>query len=281
METKQAEQPELTEAKPEEKPKEKPKEKQPKTQEVAVTVRSLLATDAVRTRFSQVLGSRAPQFMSSILTVMGTNKTLNEVEPHSVIRAAAIAASIDLPITPGLGQAHIVPYKESGVGVAQFQIGWKGLVQLAHRTKQYKTLNATPIYEGQIVRNDPFTGEMEFKAEATSGKVIGYLFYFRLLSGFEKYTYMTVAECEKHGKRYSQTYKRGKGKWVDDFQSMALKTVVKMGLSKWGVLSVDLSRAIEFDQAAVKDDGTPEYIDAEKVKDEEPIKEPKRTDGRK
>jgi len=156
-----------------------------------------------------------------------------------------IAATLDLPINAALGMAHIVPY--SGVGT--FQMGWKGFVQLGLRSSQYKTMNATVIYEGQLVKNDQFTGEVEFKAEKSSDKVIGYLFYFKLLNGFEKYTYWTKEQCEAHAKKYSASYKKGYGKWSDDFDSMALKTVTKMGLSKWGILSLELQKAITEDES--------------------------------
>ena len=219
----------------------------------------LLNTEPVSKRFQQIMGKRAAAFMSSIISAVAANDALKTCDPMSVISAAAVAAALDLPITPGLGFAHIVPYS----GAAQFQIGWKGFVQLAMRTGQYKTMNHTAIYEGQLKKLDPFTGDMEFVEPRASEQVIGYLFFFRLVNGFEKYFYMTKAECEAHGKRYSRSYKAGKGLWVDDFDAMALKTVVKLGLSKYGVLSVEMQRAFEMDQAAIDENGQPQYIDAE------------------
>jgi recombination protein RecT len=213
------------------------------------TLKGMLADVKVKNRFEEILGKKAPGFISSIISAVQANSALQECEPGSVIGAAVIAASLDLPINPSLGQAHIVPYSK----VAQFQMGWKGYVQLAQRTRQYAAMNATEVYEGQLVKLDSITGDMQFDAEAKkSDKVIGYLFYFRLLSGFEKYTYMTVEQCHAHGKRYSKSYSNPKGKWQLDFPSMALKTVVKMGLSKWGPLSTEMQTAVTHDQAVVK-----------------------------
>lgn len=216
-------------------------------------IKGLLDTEGMKKRFQEVLGARANGFMSSIVSAVTMNSSLADCEPMSVISSAMIAASLDLPINPSLGMAHIVPYK----GVGTFQIGWKGFVQLALRSGQYKTINATPIYEGQIKRIDQFTGDIEFVQERTSETIVGYLLYFKLLNGFEHFHYMTKAQAEAHGKKYSASYRQGKGKWVDEFDAMALKTVVKMGLSKYGILTIDLQTAIEKDES----DGT-QYPDS-------------------
>lgn len=225
-------------------------------------VESLLKDDAMKKRFEEVLGKRAPSFISSVISATKANKMLAECEPMSVISSAMIAATLDLPIVASLGFAHIVPYREKGIAVAQFQIGWKGLYQLAMRTGQYKTINPTKIYEGQLKAWNSFTGEMEFQEERLSDKVVGYLLYFRLINGFEKYVYWTRERCEAHGKRYSKAYAKGFGPWKDDFDAMALKTVVKDGLSKYGILSVEMQRAIVTDQGTVSElDGEPTYLD--------------------
>lgn len=208
-------------------------------------MKGLLATPDIQKRFQEVLGTRANAFMSSIVSAYSANKSLSECEPMSVIASAMIAATLDLPINPSLGMAHIVPYK----GVGTFQIGWKGFVQLALRSGQYKTIHVTPIYAGQIKAINQFTGDMEFNQERTSDTVIGYLLYFKLINGFEHYHYMTKEQCDAHGRRYSASYRLGKGKWVDQFDDMALKTVVKMGLSKFGILSIDMQTAIEKDES--------------------------------
>ena len=236
------------------------------TQEIkpGMSLKALMQTKTIRARFEEVLGKKSAGFMSSIVTATSQNKHLAKAEPMSIISAAAIAASLDLPINPSLGLAYIVPYGDK----AQFQIGWKGFVQLALRSGQYETINAARVYEGQLTKFDPFTGDMEFNAEAKkSDKVTGYLLYFRLLNGYRKYFYMTREQAEAHGKRFSQTFKKGFGVWVDDFDSMALKTVVKLGLAKFGPLSIEMQTAFETDQATIKNDGTPEFIDAEAIFD--------------
>lgn len=229
------------------------------------SLNSLLSSPAIKNRFDEVLGKKAPSFVSSIISAVNTNKSLQDCVPMTVVSSAMIAASLDMPINANLGFAYIVPYKNKGVSEAQFQIGWKGLVQLALRTAFYKTINATEVYEGQIKKINRFTGEIEFNDEATSEKIIGYLLYFKLLNGYEKYVYWTVKECRDHGKKYSKSFAKGYGLWVDDFDSMALKTVVKMGLSKYGLLSVEMQKAFEVDQAVVDEEGQViEFPDAPK-----------------
>ncbi len=224
------------------------------------TLPNLLASTNVKKKFEDMLGKKAAGFVSSILSAVNSNPKLKKAEPWSVISAASIAASLDLPINPSLGFAHIVPYG----GVAQFQIGWKGYVQLAQRTGQYLTINASPVCEGELISNNPFTGEMNLSRESRkSDKVIGYVLFFKLLNGFEKYYYMTKEQCEKHGKRYSDSYSEKWSWWQKDFDLMGLKTVVKGGLSKWGILSTEMQIAIQTDQATVKQDGSYEYPDNE------------------
>lgn len=234
------------------------------------TLREMLSDVSVKKRFEDMLGNKAAAFMSSIITVAQGNEQLQKADPLSIIAAAAISASLDLPITPSLGQACIVPYNvNKKVGdkwekhvVAQFQIMARGFVQLGLRSKQYKTMNATEVYEGEITGRNRLTGELDIDPNGKKSEtVIGYLFYFKLLNGFEKYVYMTVEECRAHGKKYSKSYDNDNGKWKQDFPVMAMKTVVKQGLSKWGPLSTEMQKGIEFDQAAVTPDGKPEYID--------------------
>lgn len=149
-----------------------------------------------------------------------------------------------------MGFAYIVPFG----GKAQFQLGYKGFIQLAQRSGQFKTISATPIYEGQLIEENPLTG---FKFDFTvkkSQKVIGYASYFQLLNGFEKTLYMTIEEMDKHGKKFSQTYKQGYGVWKDDFDSMALKTVIKLNLSKFAPLSIEMQKAVLVDQSVIEDE---------------------------
>lgn len=220
-------------------------------------IKTTLYSPGVKIRFEEMLGKRAPSFMSSIISAVDSNAQLKTCDPMSVIAAASIAASMELPINSSLGLAHIVPYK----GKAQFQIGWKGFIQLALRSGQYKTIHITPVLEGQIKSMNQFTGEIEFVQEAKSENHIGYLLYFKLLNGYEKYFYMTGEQVHAHGKKYSASFKKGYGLWVDDFEAMALKTVCKLGLSKYGILSLEMQRAIEVDQAEISETGESKFID--------------------
>lgn len=216
-----------------------------------MTLANLLSGDKVKNCFNEILGAKAPGFISSVLSVANNNTLLKKAKPQSVLNSAVIAATLDLPINQNLGFAYIVPYKDE----AQFQLGYKGLIQLAMRSGQYKTINVNEVYEGEITKVNRFTGEYEF-GEKTSDKVVGYMAYFKLVNGFEKYLYMTTEDAEKHGKRYSQTFKRGGGLWSTDFDAMAKKTCLKMLLSKFGILSIEMQRAQTFDQAVVKGDIT-------------------------
>ena len=238
-------------------------------------LKSLIESPTIKKRFDNMLGNRSASFISSVLSAVNSNELLRKSEPMSVITAAATAAAMDLPITPSLGFAHIVPYGDK----AQFQIGWKGYVQLAMRSGQYKTINLTPVLDGQIKKHNSFTGEMEFQEDSSSEEHIGYLLYFKLINGYEKYFYMTKDQCQAHGKKYSKSYARGKGKWADDFESMALKTVCKMGLSKYGVLSLDMQKAMEVDQGSIAESGHIEFLDNEnneEPQDEKDVTPPKK-----
>jgi recombination protein RecT len=223
------------------------------------TLEGLLGSDNIRGRFNEMLGKKSAGFISSIISAVNLNPDLKKADPMTVVSAAAVAASLDLPINPSLGFAHIVPYS----GRAQFQIGWRGYVQLGQRSGQYRTINVAIVREGELKRYDKFTGEMEFDSESkTSEKIIGYVAYFRLLNGFEKYFYMTTEEVTAHGKRYSKSYSNPNSRWQQDFDAMALKTVIKLLLNRWGILSVDMQQALRADQAVVKESGDFEYVDS-------------------
>lgn len=219
-------------------------------------LKTLLGRDEVKNRFQEIMGKKAPGFISSILSLTNGNAQLQKAEPHSILNAAVVAATLDLPINPNLGFAAIVPYKNT----AQFQLQYKGLVQLAMRSGQYKTINVSEVYEGEIKNVNRFTGDYEF-GERTSDMVVGYMAYFKLVNGFEKYSYMTVDEIKEHAARYSKTYQRGDGVWKDNFDAMAKKTVLKLLLSKFGILSIEMQRAQTFDQSSIKSDLTVTDVD--------------------
>ena len=202
----------------------------------AVTIQSLVSQESVKARFEELLGKKAPGFISSLLAVVNNNKLLARANPNTIIAAGAMAASLDLPINQNLGFAYIIPYGNE----AQFQMGYKGYIQLAMRTGQYQTINAAEVYEGEIVKQNRFTGEYEF-GEKTSDKIVGYIAYFKLVNGVEKYLYMSIEEMQAHAKKFSKNYKGGTDKWgLTDFHSMAIKTVLKRLISKYGILSIEM-----------------------------------------
>jgi recombination protein RecT len=235
-----------------------------------LTVKSLFNRDDVKNKFQELLGKRAPSFITSVLQIVASNKLLAKADPASVYQSAAVAAILDLPLNNNLGFAYIVPYNESYKDddgnwqkktVAQFQLGYKGFKQLALRSGQFLTINATDVREGEITKYDRLSGEMEFSwiqndLERESKKVVGYVSFFKLLNGYTQTLYMSLEKLMMHGKKYSQTFKNDKGLWKDDFHSMALKTVVKLNLSKNAPLSIDMQKAIVFDQSVVSDADT-------------------------
>jgi len=209
---------------------------------------TLLSRVDVKRRFEEILGKKAPAFISSIISATKANPQLKVCDPHSILSSAVVAATLDLPINPSLGFAHMVPYS----GKAQFQLGWKGFVQLAIRTGQYKTMNAAEVYEGELKSWNRVTGEIDIDLNGKkSDTVIGYVAFFKLINGFEKYHYMTMAEVTAHAKRYSKSFGSQAGQWHLNFNVMALKTVIKLLLSKYGILSVDMQKALQADQAIV------------------------------
>ncbi|NBV62110.1 MAG: recombinase [Rhodobacteraceae bacterium] len=235
-------------------------------------LRTMFSREDVMQRLQSVLGKRASTFTTSVLQIVQSNDLLSQSDPSSVLNAAMVAATLDLPLNNQLGFAYIVPFNTrqkdgSTRTLAQFQLGYKGFIQLAQRSGQFKTIDAKAVYEGQLVQDNTFGGISFNWANKTSENVIGYAAYFQLLNGFEKILYMTNAELTNHGSKYSQTFKRGYGLWHDQFDSMAKKTVIKLLLSKYAPLSVDMQRAVMTDQAVVDDDGDVKYIDntAEKV----------------
>ncbi len=204
------------------------------------TMKGLLASPAVMKRFEEVLGNRANQFTASILGLYNSEKMLQKAEPMSVISSAMIAATLDLPVDKNLGYAWIVPYG----GKAQFQMGYKGYIQLALRTGQYRNINVIEVYEGELIKWDRLTEEIDLDFEAKqSDKVIGYTGYFELINGFRKTVYWSKEDIEKHKKRFSKS----DFGWKKDWDAMAKKTVIRNLLNKWGILSIDMQKSVVSD----------------------------------
>lgn len=237
-----------------------------------LTIKEYLAAPAVMKRVEEMLDKRAPQFTTSVLALAGSDPQLMAAEPRSLFNACLVAASLNLPINKNLGFAHIIPYNNTKKGIieAQYQMGWKGFVQLAQRSGQYKTISATTVYEGQLVSSDPLRGNKYDWTAKASDKIVGYVSIIVLTNGFEHELFMSADEMEKHGKRYSQSYKKNYGPWKDNFPAMAEKTVVKLNVSKYGPMSVEIEKALVSDQAVLRgDDARPEYIDGTDLLEEE------------
>lgn len=222
-----------------------------------------IRSDAYKNLINDTLGDPAVarKFVAEISTVVGNNYSLQECDPRTIVSAGLLAQSLNLPLAPTLGFCYIIPYS----GKATFQVGWKGLVQLAIRTKSYEKLGVNVVHDGEYMGRDEF-GEpnIKYKEECSYNPIVGYHAYFKLTNGFVKNIYWTKEMCEEHAKRYSAEYRsKGSGKWKEMFDEMAMKTVLKQLISKWGIMSTELMTVVEADQAVVKENGEYDYIDNE------------------
>lgn len=255
--------------------------------ETKMTAKELFNKEAVKSKFQELLGQRATGFITSVLQIVSSNALLKSADPNSVFHAAAVAATLDLPLNNNLGFAWIVPYKKNSKDkdgnwhttvLAQFQIGYKGYTQLAQRTGEYQRMNVIEVYENQFKGWNPLTEEIDadFTIEGT-GQIVGYCCYFKLINGFEKLTYWKKEKVIQHAQRYSKSYSKPKsndngnavattgfsGVWETEFDKMAKKTVLKNTLEKWGILSIEMRKAIKVDQAVINDADSEDvtYID--------------------
>lgn len=259
------------------------------------TTKAFFDRPVVQEKLKELVGKNAPAFATSVLQIVNSNSMLVNADPQTVFSAACMAATLNLPINNNLGFAYIVPYStdakdangkkiplldENGNQVkkhykgkdfpqylkvveAQFQLGYKGFVQLAQRSGQFSRIAATPVFEGQLISANPLLGyEFDWNVKP-QGNPIGYVAFFKLLNGFTAELYMTVDEIQKHAGTYSQSFKSGYGVWKDNFDAMALKTVTKLLLSKQAPLSIEMQTAQLADQAIVRDVETNDfdYID--------------------
>lgn len=277
-------------------------------------LKNMLNAESVQAQFKNALGKNSGTFVASVIDLYNGDKSLQQCEPKAVVMEALKAAVLHLPINKALGYAFIIPFNNSRkvkytdeqgyererwekVMEPTFQIGYKGLIQLAMRTGQYRTLNADAVYEGELRKVNKLTGEIAFDGERTSDKVIGYFCYFELLNGFAKTLYMTVEQMAKHAKRYSKGLKKettvealinlaalpvsdtNTVGWMGNFHGMAIKTVIRNLLSKYGYLSVEMQNAIADDYEGENYGGAPEeqsavVLDAEAVVYEDVAQQP-------
>ena len=232
------------------------------------TLKALVNADVTKKKFQEMLGNKAAGFLTSLMNTTNGNAQLQQADPNSILKAGAIAATLDLPIDPNLGFAYIVPYNNKGKNEAQFQMGYKGFVQLAIRTGQYKRINVTELYEGQFESYDPITDELKYNLDnRLSDEITHYVAYFQTINGFEKYNVMSKEEIENHAKKFSKTYSYKGSSWQTNFNTMAKKTVLKLLLSKFGILSIEMQTAQKADQAVIrefdKNNIEVEYVDNE------------------
>lgn len=246
-----------------------------------------IQSDMYKNLINQTLGDkeRATRFIASISSAVATNQDLQQCDAGTILSGALLGESLNLSPSPQLGQYYLVPFNDSkkGYKVAQFQLGYKGYIQLAIRSGQYKKLNVLAIKKGELVKYDPLNEEIEVnliddEEERETAETIGYYAMFEYTNGFRKSMYWSKAKMEKHALKYSRGYAAHKGYtfWEKDFDGMAYKTMLRQLISKWGIMSIDMQQAVEKDMATINTDGTYEYVDNEEgvvVQQEETIEE--------
>lgn len=247
------------------------------------TFSAFLAQDAMKKKINEMVGGeKGQQFITSIISAVSTNPQLAECDNSSIVSAALLGQALNLSPSPQLGQYYMVPFNDSkrGCKVAQFQIGYKGYIQLAIRSGQYKKLNVLAIKEGELKKYDPLNEELEVQLieneeEREKAITIGYYAMFEYLNGFRKTIYWSKEKMEAHALKYSMGYRAKKGYtfWEKDFDGMAYKTMLRQLISKWGIMSVDLTmqKALESDMAVINDNGTYDYVDNNSNVEDEPI----------
>lgn len=237
------------------------------------TLRELFNNPIIKTKIEQLVGKNSATFATSVMQIANSNTMLRTADPTSIFNAACMAATLNLPLQNGLGFAYIVPFKNNKERKveAQFQIGYKGFIQLAQRSGQFKRLVALPVYKNQLLKKDFINGfEFDWEQEPEKDEnPIGYYAYFKLVNDFSAELYMSHDDIVKHAQRYSQTFKKGFGVWHDNFEAMALKTVMKLLLSKQAPLSVEMQQAVLADQAVVKDVENQEFNYADNIQNAE------------
>ena len=234
-----------------------------------------LSNDAVKNQINSIVGGKnGTRFISSIISAVNANASLQECTNASILSAALLGESLNLSPSPQLGQYYMVPFKNNnaGVKVAQFQLGYKGYIQLAIRSGQYKKLNVLAIKEGELINFNPLDEEIEVKliadeAEREKAETIGYYAMFEYTNGFKKAMYWSKEKMKAHAIKYSQGYAADVKKgtkwtfWSKDFDGMAYKTMLIQIISKWGIMSIEMQTALDSDMAVINEDGTKDYVE--------------------
>lgn len=253
-------------------------------------ITAYLTQDAVKNQINQVIsGKNGTRFISSVVSAVNNNPALQECTNQSILSAALLGESLNLSQSPQLGQYYMVPFNDKNKGkVAQFQLGYKGYIQLAIRSGQYKKLNVLGIKEGELIRFDPLDEEIvvkliEDEEAREQAPTIGYYAMFEYTNGFRKAMYWSRRKMEAHALKYSKGYQAKKGYtfWEKDFDGMAYKTMLRQLISKWGIMSIDMVSAMDADMAVINEDGTKDYVDNDDsvidMEPEQPQQEPTQT----
>lgn len=219
--------------------------------QMQVSHKDFFNSPEVKNKLSEVVSGKSDQFIASLLSIVNNNKLLSNADNNSILTAAMKAATLNLPIEPSLGFAYIVPYKRQ----AQFQLGYKGLIQLAIRSGQVKNINSGVIYKAQFKSYDPLFETLEVDFSQPEDEVAGYFATLELLNGFKKLIYWTKERAYSHGKRFSKSF--GNSPWQTDFDAMAQKTLLKQIISKYAPLSTELQEAITADNETEDEKAAP------------------------
>lgn len=235
-------------------------------------ITAYLTNDAVKNQINNVIGGKdGTKFISAVVSAVNNNPALQECTNQSILAAALLGESLKLSPSPQLGQYYMVPFNDKNKGkVAQFQLGYKGYIQLAIRSGQYKKLNVLAIKEGELIRFNPLEEEIEVsliedEEAREQAPTIGYYAMFEYTNGFKKAMYWSKAKMEAHALKYSMGYRAKKGYtfWEKDFDAMAYKTMLRQIISKWGIMSIEMQSAIDADMAVINEDGTKSYVENE------------------
>ena len=231
-----------------------------------------IQSDGYKKLINNTLGDpkRAAGFVTAITSAVATNPALQECDAGTILSAGLLGETLQLSPSPQLGQYYLVPFNDRNRGckVAQFQLGYKGYIQLAIRSGQYKKLNAMAIKEGELISYDPLNEDIEVQLIQdeklrSETPTIGYYAMFEYLNGFRKVIYWSKEKMEAHANQYSQGYRARKGYtfWEKDFDSMAIKTMLRQLISKWGIMSIEFQKAYEADMGVLRENQEPEYVD--------------------
>ena len=240
-----------------------------------------LTKAAVKQQINNIVGGNSQRFTSAIISAVTVNQELQKCSNRSILSGALLGESLKLSPSPQLGQYYLVPFNDRQKGkVAQFQLGYKGYIQLAVRSGYYKKLNVVAIKEGELIKFNPLTEEIDVRLIEDEDirentPTIGYYAMFEYTNGFRKAIYWSKARMENHAKKYSAGYSRDLQRgtqytfWSKDFDAMAYNTMLRQLISKWGIMSIDMQNAVESDMAVINEDGSKDYVDnAENIIDE-------------